>query len=450
MMEDRILSKIEEKEDEIIELLRKVIKIPSVTGEEGEAQEFIAQCLKELGMQVNVWEPDIKEIFEKFPEVAQYPSHWQHDLILPYDRSASYDELVNTGKIEVLNYKNRPNVVGTLKGQGGGNSLFLTGHIDNVTVEPKSDWTYDPFGAEIVDGKIYGRGACDMKGGLIASLSAVQCLIEAGVSLKGDVIFGSAVNEEHSGNGTLSMICKGITADAAIVHEPSENQVFVATPGDVYWQLTVRGVARSPGARWEGRELVGVSAIEKLPLVVQSLLKLEEDYNKMTSDPLYRSKNPFSCSMGEIIGGTYSAATANRCVIKGCIYFAHGLGSVNEIMDRIKEYVSKGTQSDPWFETHAVETAFLHHRNSSKINPEHPVVKTVCDASETVNAKQPPILGSPYCADMDMLVNQAKIPTVIYGPGTIAHAHKPDEFVPIDEYLACVKALALSIYRWCQ
>jgi len=184
MMEDRILSKIEEKEDEIIELLRKVIKIPSVTGEEGEAQEFIAQCLKELGMQVNVWEPDIKEIFEKFPEVAQYPSHWQHDLILPYDRSASYDELVNTGKIEVLNYKNRPNVVGTLKGQGGGNSLFLTGHIDNVTVEPKSDWTYDPFGAEIVDGKIYGRGACDMKGGLIASLSAVQCLIEAGVSLR--------------------------------------------------------------------------------------------------------------------------------------------------------------------------------------------------------------------------------------------------------------------------
>jgi len=449
-MEEKILAKVEEKENEIIELLKNVIQIPSLTGEEGEAQEFLAKYLKNLGMQVSVWEPDIKEIFTRFPEVAQYPSHWKHDLILPYDRLASYEDLISTGKIEILNYKNRPNVVGTLKGRGGGKSLLLNGHIDTVTVEPKSDWTHDPFGAEVVDGKIYGRGACDMKGGLIASLSAIQCLIEAGVPLKGDVIFSSAVNEEHSGNGTLSMICKGITADAAIVHEPSENQIFVATPGDVYWELTIEGIPRSPGARWEGKEMVGVSAIEKLPPVIQGLLKVEEDYNKLKPDPVYGAKNAFSCVIGQVSGGTYATATANQCVVIGCMYFGHGLGSVNEIMDQIKDCIVKGTQSDAWFKNHPVKVAFLHHRNSCKIDKDQLIVKTVYDSTKAAINKYPSIVGSPYCADMDHLVNLGKIPTVIYGPGSIAHAHKADELVPVDEYISSVKALALSIYEWCK
>lgn len=449
-MEQKILAEVKKREKENIELLRKVIRIPSLTGEEGEAQEFLANYLKDLGMEVDIWEPDIEEIFNRYPEVAQYPSHWKHDLILPYDTLPSYNELIKTGTIKLLNYKNRPNVVGLLKGKGGGRSLLLTGHIDNVTVEPKSDWAHDPFGAEVIDGKIYGRGASDMKGGLIASLSAIQSLIKADVPLRGDVIFASAVNEEHSGNGTLSMICKGITADAAIVAEPSENDIFVATPGDVYWQLTVQGIARSPGARWEGKEMVGISAIEKLPRVIQGLLKLEEKHNRMKPDPLYGMKNPFSCVIGEVSGGTYTTVTANTCVLRGCMYFAHGLGSVNEIMDRIKEYTVVETQSDPWFEEHPVDTVFLHHRNSSKITKDHPIVETICDSAKSISGKYPSVLGSPYCADMDMLVNQGKIPTIIFGPGTIAYAHKADELISIDEYISSVEVLALSIYRWCR
>jgi len=449
-MEEKILANIEEKEGEIIELLRKVIRIPSLTGEEGEAQEFLATYLKDLGMEVDIWEPDIEEIFNTFPEVAQYPSHWQHDLILPYDTLPSYEELIKTGKMKLLNYKNRPNVVGLLKGKGGGRSLLLTGHIDNVTVEPEGDWVHNPFGAEVIDGKIYGRGASDMKGGLIASLSAIQSLIEVGVPLRGNVIFASAVNEEHSGDGTLSMICKGIRADAAIVNEPSENQIFAATPGNVYWQLSVKGIPRSPGARWEAKEMVGVSAIEKLPPVIQSLLKLEEEHNRMKPDPLYGTKNPFSCVIGEVCGGTYATVTANQCVVRGCMYFAHGLGPVSQIMDRIRDCIARGTQSDPWFEEHPVETVFLHHRNSAKINQDHEIIKTLCDSTTFVSGKYPSVLGSPYSSDMDALLNQGKIPTVIYGPGAICYAHKADELISIDEFISSVKALALSIYRWCK
>jgi len=448
-MEDKILSIIEEKKEEIIELLRTLIRIPSLTGEEGAAQEFFAHYLKNVGMDINMWEPDIQEIFTKFPEVAQYPSHWMHDLILPYKGLASYDELIETGKIEILNYKDRPNVVATWKGRGGGKSLLLTGHIDNVTVEPKSEWNDDPFGAGLHDGKIYGRGSSDMKGGLIAAISAIQCLIEAGVSLKGDVLFASVVNEEHSGNGTLSMVCKGIKTDAAIVTEPSGNQIFIATPGDVYWHATLRGIPRSPGARWEGQKMVGVSAIEKLPLIIKSLLDLETDHNRMSPHPLYAEKNPFSCVIGEVSGGTYTTVTAHQCSLRGCIYFSPGIGSVKDIMDQIKEYIEKGTQADPWFKDHPVETSFLHHRNCSVVDKNQPIVKTIYDSTRMASNKTPVVIGSPYCADMDILVNQGKIPTVIVGPGSIAYAHKANECIPIDEMIACVKTLALAIYKWC-
>ena len=449
-MEEKILTNIEEKKSEYVDLLRKIIRIPSLTGEEGEAQGFLAKYLKDLGLQVEAWEPDIEEIFKKFPESAQYPTHWQHDLILPYDRFPTYKELIKTGKIDILNYKDRPNVVGILRGQGNGKSLLLNGHIDNVTVEPKSDWTVDPFGAERIDGKIFGRGACDMKGGLVAALAAIQCLIETGVSLKGDVIFSSVVNEEHSGGGALSMVCKGITADAAIVTEPSENRVCIAHPGDVYWQLTLQGVPRSPGARWEGDDMVGVSAIEKLPLVIKSLLKLEAEYNKASPSALYKDIKPFSCVMGEISGGTYATATAGRCVLKGCVYFSPGLGSVNDIMDGIREYVKKGTESDPWFQKHPVDTEFLRHKNTALIDENEPIVRAVLDCVKTVGGKEPSITAATYGADMELFVNCGKIPTIIFGPGSIVPAHKSDEFIPIDEYITSIKTLALSIYRWCK
>ena len=134
---------------------------------------------------------------------------------------------------------------------GGGRSLILNGHIDTVTIEPTDEWTQDPFGAHIADGLMYGRGTSDMKGGLMAGLLAMAYLIESGARLRGDVIVQSVVNEEHAGNGTLDLVRRGYAADAAIVLEPTNNAVCVSHPGGLYWQVTVPGVVRSPGARWK-------------------------------------------------------------------------------------------------------------------------------------------------------------------------------------------------------
>jgi hypothetical protein len=99
-LEERVLENVEENRKNIIDLLAKMVKIPSITGEEGEAQEFVKKCLTDLGLEVDVWEPDIEELFLKFAGVSQYPSHWQHDLILPYGDLPTYDELIRTGKIK--------------------------------------------------------------------------------------------------------------------------------------------------------------------------------------------------------------------------------------------------------------------------------------------------------------------------------------------------------------
>ena len=270
--------------DESIERLSELIKIRSLTGEEGDAQEYMAKRLREISAEVHVVEPDVPAMFEAFPNIAQYPTHWQHDLILPYEQLPTYEALRDSGLESVLNYRGRPNVVGVVRGTGGGRSLILNGHIDTVTVEPANEWRRDPFGGVIEDGRMYGRGTTDMKGGLMAGVMALTFLHRAGVRLAGDVILQSVVNEEHAGNGTLDLVRQGWQADAAVVLDGTDNRIAVSHPGGVYWQVTIPGVVRPPGARWEADHLAGVSAIEKLPHIVDALLELERAYHARAVD----------------------------------------------------------------------------------------------------------------------------------------------------------------------
>ena len=153
--------------------------------------------------------------------------------------------------------------------------------------------------------------------------------------------------------------------------------------------------------------------------------------------------------MGEISGGTYATVTANKCTMRGCVYFCHGLGTVQEIMNDIKSCIQTATETDPWFEKNPARVSFLHHRNSSKCPPEHGIIETVGESVHAAAGRRPKVGGAPYGSDMDMLINQGGIPTVILGPGSIAQAHKADEYVSIEQYIACIKALSLSMYRWC-
>ena len=157
--EQRIIDWVDGNREKLIEDLKTIIRIPSLTGYEGEAQKFIRAQYEGLGMDVDVFEPDMKELFRKYPDIAQYPTSHEPELelIIPCrDGKCTYEGWLESGYADRLNYKGRPNVVGTLKGTGGGRSLILNGHVDNVTLGDLSRWEHDPFGAEEKDGRIYG------------------------------------------------------------------------------------------------------------------------------------------------------------------------------------------------------------------------------------------------------------------------------------------------------
>lgn len=430
-----------------IEALAGIVRIPSLTGEEGEAQARVAELLRDMGAAVESREPDVGLIFERFPNVAQYPTHWQHDLILPYEELPTHAALRASGLENVLNYRGRPNVVGRFAGTGDGRSLILNGHIDCVTIEPAGDWRHAPFGAEIEEGRMYGRGTSDMKGGLVAALMAVAYLRESGVRLKGEVIVQSVVNEEHAGNGTLDLVARGITADAAIVLEPTENRISLDHPGGLYWQVGVKGVPRSPGARWRGATQEGVSAIEKLPAVIEALLALERDYNREIGTP-GDGVAPFALVMGKIAGGTYETVTANRAVIRGGAYFMPDVGSVLDVMRAFRDRLAKVNAADSFLAHNPAVLEFLHHDDSTRQRGD--VLHARCMAgllhSRGCDSGVHP---GPFACDMRHLVNQGGIPAMIFGPGTIEQAHKPDEHIPLGEYLECIAHLVRFIPAWC-
>lgn len=449
-MEAKIAARAEEKADKIVDLLSQLVRIPSLTGEERDGQEFVADYLGGLGLDVDQWEPDVQELFDKYPEVAQYPTHWQHDLIVPYDTLPTYESLLRSGKMDVLNYRGRPNVVGKLPGQGGGRSLILNGHIDTVTVEPIDEWTHDPFGGQIHDDIMYGRGVSDMKAGVIAGLIAMECLVELGVPLRGDVIFQSVVNEEHAGNGTLSCVARGYTADAAIVMEPTKNEIWNGTSGGVYWGAKLRGRPRPTGARWIGRTQDGVSAMEGLPHVINELMDLERRLNSHARHPDLPEQNSLSITMGRVQGGHYDTVTASECILNGCAYFGSEVGSVLEVMEHLRVAIGRAHEADHLLKDLPAEVFFLHHDDASEVDRDEPIIHTLTSVGEKVLGASPPVYRGNISCDMRHLVNQGGIPTLVFGPGSWDLIHSPNEFIPLPAMLPCVQTLALTIYEWCR
>ena len=435
--------------DRSVEALAALVQVPSLTGEEGQAQTHMAKILRGLGAETETLEPDIAALFERFPLVAQYPTHWQHDLILPYADLPTHEALRQSGLQDVLNYRDRPNVVATFRGAGGGRSLILNGHIDTVTIEPTGEWTRDPFGAEIENGLMYGRGTSDMKGGLMAAMLAMTYLIETGAELRGDVIVQSVVNEEHAGNGTLDLVRRGYRADAAIVLEPTNNAVCVSHPGGLYWQVTVPGVVRSPGARWAGEQMEGVSAIEKLPAVIDALLDVERLYNAVKSDdPMEQDRSPFALTIGKVAGGHYETATASEAVLRGGAYFSPVAGEVHEVMAQFRQSIAAANAGDDFLDTHPARLEFLHHDDSTRQSPQIPLAMQMGDVL-TDRGLSGQAKAGPFACDMRHLVNQGNIPTIIFGPGSIAQAHKPDETITLQEYLDSIEHLIAFIWSWC-
>ncbi len=447
-IESQIVQYIDGHKESYIAFLQDLVRIPSITGYEKDAQEFVRKKIEEFGVETEFLEPDLKKMFEKFPEIAQVPSIGEEGLDMPLmtDDKFTYEQIMASPYDRLKSYKDRPNLIGRIKGTGGGRSLILNGHIDTVPIGDRSKWKHDPFGAEIEDGKMYGRGSVDMKGGIATMVFAVEALQKLGIKLKGDLMMQSVVNEEHAGGGSLGAVAAGLTADAAIVVEPSGNNYMVedGSNGGVYWQVVIKGREAHAGYRWKGKELYGVSANEKSSLVIASLLKMESEVNK--------DETLMSFCVGKLHGGTYATASAPECVINGVAYFYPQLGTGPAGINKVKKLIRDAVMNidDPWLKANPPELKFQHYDDAYKLDSsKDAVMQTVKGCIRDVLDKEPGVKVAGGGCDARHLGNQGGIPAVVYGPGTALLAHSTDEYIELDDYIKAIKVLAVAIYRWC-
>ena len=408
--------------DGLLAFLGDLVAIPSLDGASGEvaAQEYVAAFLERLGCKVDVWEID-------FDELRRHPAF--------------------SAEVE----RNRGLGVVGVGGLGNGPTLIFNGHVDVVPAGDESLWRFPPWQATIADGYVYGRGALDMKGGLACAIFAAQAIRDAGVQLRGRLLIQSVIGEEDGGCGTLATVLRGHTGDGAIVVEPTELRIAPAQAGALNFRLMVPGAAAHGCVREEG-----ISAIEKFMPLYRALTDLEAMRNaaaRLRDDPisqLYRRYSlPYALCIGVVRAGEWASTVAETLVAEG--RYGVAVGEDLEAARRmLEEAVARAAQADPWLREHPPRVEWWGGQFApASIPADHPLVQTTAAAfADTTNA--PAILeGMTYGADMRLLVNEGRTPTILFGPGDVRDAHRPNERIAIADLRIATQTLALTALRFC-
>lgn len=353
-----------------------------------------------------------------------------------------YPDADKLGKYECFNYghtyENRYCIEAVWRGSGGGRSLLLNGHMDTVFPASPDEWRTDPFTPVIKDGKIYGLGSVDMKSGLCALMMTVKILKESGIHLKGDIILQSVVDEEAGGgNGSLACIDAGTRADACLVAEPHMLAPASAHLGSAAYWLTAEGISAHANLKFKG-----VSAFEKLLPIINALALLEKKWGKRTCDLL---PHPVITVL-KIEAGDGSITLPGECrILVNYTYLPDGYDYHGEFMNVIDQCV----KSDTWFQKHPLKIEKHHDCGPYYTDPKSEWPQAAAKAAGECAGREVEISGLPCGADARLYANIGNIPTVILGPGSIEQAHRPNEYVEIEQYLGAIKIYLLLLCEWC-
>jgi acetylornithine deacetylase len=298
----------------------------------------------------------------------------------------------------------------------------------------------DPWQGEVRDGLLYGRGACDMKGGVTAILGAVRALQATGAidRLAGELIVAFVPSEEDGGQGTLAAIRAGATGDLAVIPEPSRLDVVIAHAGAITFRLTVPGRAAHASKRREG-----VSALGNLYRLIRALERDEARRNASETDPLMTSLGlPYPTIIGIVEGGEWASTVMDRVVAEG--RYGVRLGQVpEEAADELRACIAAACAADDFLRDHPASVEITGARfGSSQVAADHELPTSLADTALAVMGRRPRLLGVPYGADMRLFIGVGETPCVLFGPGDVRLAHGADERVPLDEVEACARVLA--------
>ncbi|QVY60050.1 peptidase [Cytobacillus gottheilii] len=400
-----------------IKLLQQLVQENSVRENESSAQAVIIEKCRKLGLELDIWEIGSDELKE---------------------HQAFY--------CDRKDFSGTPNVVAVKKGSGGGKSIILNGHIDVVPEGNEKDWIHHPYSAVVENGKLYGRGSTDMKGGTVALLLAMEAISSVGVQLKGDIIFQSVIEEESGGAGTLAAILRGYKADGAIIPEPTNMKIFPKQQGSMWFRITVKGKSAHGGTRYEG-----VNAIEKSILVMNALNRLEKMRNDQITDPLYKNiPIPIPINIGKITSGQWPSSVPDLAWIEGRI----GVAPHEKMEDaavQLETCLKELADVDPWFKEFPAEVEWFGARwQPGNLETNHELIQTVAKAYKKVKGIEPVIEASPWGTDGGLLANVGNTPVVVIGPGVTAAAHDVNEYIELKEVFTAAEVIAEAIMNWCE
>ena len=401
--------------DRLIADLRALVRIPSITGSEEAVTVWVADALRDLRLAVEVLRPD--------PAAVRADPDWPGE------------EMARTSL---------PVVIGRA-GRAGGRRVILSGHLDVVPPGDPATWTVDPWAGEIREDRLYGRGACDMKGGVASILGATRALAAAGdlARLDGELIVAMVPSEEDGGQGTLAAIRAGVGGGVAVIAEPSGLDVVVAHAGAITFRLTVPGRAAHASRRLEG-----VSALDKLFVLGRALEADETRRNEAETDPLMTVLGlPYPTIIGIVGGGEWASTVLDRVVADGRYGVRLGQSPADAEAD-LRAAIATACAADDFLRDHPATVEITGARfGSARVPSDHPLPVGLAETVEAVTGRRPALLGEPYGADMQMFVNVGATPCVIFGPGDVRVAHSADEYVPLAEVVDCARVLAAWVRR---
>jgi len=326
--------------------------------------------------------------------------------------------------------KDRFNVIAVLPGKRNGRSLMLNGHMDTVGT---SGMTTKPFAAKTERGMIHGRGACDMKGALAAMMSAALSVAKSNKQLHGDLVFTGVVDEEYKSSGTWNLI-KRFRADAAIVGEPTGLDIATAHKGYAWLQIETFG-KRAHGSVPER----GVDAIEKMAKIISGIERIRHEHRRRRH-PLVGTPKIHTST---VAGGSEWSSVPGSCVLKVERRLIPG-ETTRDATNELNGIIRIATKQDSKIKA---KVQLIYHGDAMEVKkPPHLSILQKTARHAGAEAR---IIGVPYWTDAAILVNQRGIPTCLFGPGDIAVAHSPDEYVSVNEVVKAATIYAGTAQVYC-
>jgi acetylornithine deacetylase len=430
--EQALVDSIAARTDELTELACELIRFRTPSrenasvpaGDEAALQEHLAARLRGGGACVEVWEPSPED-------VADHP-------------------LSIAGGI---GFDGRPQMAARFRGSGGGRSLLFNGHIDVVPARREDGWEHDPFDPRVADGQIVGRGSCDMKGGIAAMVVAAEALAATG-ALAGDVIVCTNTDEESSGVGGLACARHGVSADFAIVPEPSGLEVWPACRGSVYCEIEIDG--RSGHVEQEHpdwRDGGAVNAIDKARHLLAGVERLRAEWRSRVSARHDLLDPPDILASRVVADSGWLVTIPNRAEITLAALMlpsqADPDGWTHGVQQEVEGYLRTWCDADPWLAAHPPRFRWHTQTNPWETPHDAESVQALLGANAALGL---PLtlggLGSWY--DGATFALETDTPAVMYGPAHIDWAHTVGEHVAIADLVSCAQGLAVAGWRLCR